>query len=47
LSFQWRLHDQVFQDREFFIDCHDKLLQIMNRGDKAEVADAMTLLESK
>jgi len=44
---QWRVHNQVFQDREFVIDCHDKLLQILNREDKAEVANAMALLESK
>jgi hypothetical protein len=41
------IHNQIFQDGEFFVDCHDKLLQILNREDKAEVADAMTLLESK
>jgi hypothetical protein len=41
------VHNQVFQDREFPIDCHDKRLQIPNREDKADVADAMTLLESK
>src|SRR5580698_8511843 len=44
---QWRVHNQVFQDREFLIDCHNKSTQILNREDKAEVADAMTLLESK
>jgi hypothetical protein len=44
---QRRLYNQVFQDREFLIDCHDKHLQILNREDEAEVADAMTLLESK
>jgi hypothetical protein len=44
---QWRVHNQVLQDREFLIDCDEKLLQILNREDKAEVADAMTLLESK
>ena len=32
---QWRVHNQVFQDREFLIDCHDKLLQILNREDKS------------
>jgi hypothetical protein len=41
------IHNQVFQDREFLIDCHDKRLQIRNREDKAEVADAMSLLESE
>jgi len=44
---QWRIHNQVFQDREFLIDCHNKLPQILNREVEAEVADAMTLLESK
>jgi hypothetical protein len=29
------------------VDCHDELLQILNREDKAEVAEAMTLPESK
>jgi hypothetical protein len=42
-----RPHNKVFQDREFLIDCHDKLPQILNREAKAEVADAMTLLEGK
>ena len=42
-----RIHNQVFQDREFHIDCHNKLPQILNTGGKAEVADAMTLLKSK
>jgi hypothetical protein len=32
---------------KFPIDCPDKLLQIPSREDKADVADAMTLLESK
>jgi hypothetical protein len=41
-----RIHNQVFQDWEFLLDRHDKLL-ITNRKGKAEVADAMTLLESK
>jgi hypothetical protein len=41
------VHNQVFQDREFLIDCHDDSMQIRNRDDKAEVTDAMTLLESK
>jgi hypothetical protein len=43
----WRSHNQVFQDREFLIDCHDKLPQILNREDKPEVAEPMTPLESK
>jgi hypothetical protein len=42
-----RIHNQIFQDWEFLIDRHDKLLQILNGEGKAEVADAMTLLESK
>jgi hypothetical protein len=42
-----RIHNQKFQDWEFLIDRHDKLLQLLNREGKAEVADAMTLLESK
>jgi hypothetical protein len=41
-----RVHNQVFQDWKFPVDCHDKLLQIPDRKEKAEVADAMTLLES-
>jgi hypothetical protein len=41
------MHNQIFQDWEFLIDRHDKLRQILNREGKAEVADAMTLLESK
>jgi len=40
------MHNQVLQDREFLIDCHNKLPQILNREDKAEVADAMTMLKS-
>ena len=43
---QRRVQNQVFQDREFLIDCHNKLPQILNREDKAEVADAMTMLKS-
>jgi hypothetical protein len=42
-----RAHNQIFQDREFLIDCLDELPQILNWEGKAEVADAMTLLESK
>ena len=42
-----RVYNQVFQDREFLIDCHRKLPQILNRESKAEVTDAMTLLKSK
>jgi hypothetical protein len=46
--FQYRRRqNQVFQDRESLIDCYDKLPQILNREAKAEVTDAMTLLESK
>jgi hypothetical protein len=41
------VHNQVFQDREFPVDCHDELLQIQNRQGKAEVAEAMALLESE
>jgi hypothetical protein len=37
----------MFQDREFLVDCHDKPPHIPNRKEEAEVADAMTLLESK
>jgi hypothetical protein len=42
-----RVYNQIFQDWVFLLYRHDKLLQIMNREGKAEVADAMTLLESK
>jgi hypothetical protein len=42
-----KLHNQVFQDWEFPVNCHNKLPHILNREDKAEVADAMTLLESE
>jgi len=41
-------HNQVFQYWEFPIDCHGKLLQIPDsREAKAEVADTITLVESK
>jgi len=42
-----RSQNKVFQVWEFIIDCHDKLPQNPKGEAKAEVADAMTLLESK
>jgi len=41
------VHNQVFQDREFLIEYLNQPPQILNREEKAEVADAMALLESK
>jgi len=42
-----RYHDQVLKDWEFPINCHDKIPQFPEREKKAEVADAIALLESK
>jgi hypothetical protein len=43
---QW-VHNQVFQNWEFPVDCHGEILQILSRESKAEVAEAITLLERK
>jgi hypothetical protein len=40
-------NQQVFQNLEFPVDFHDKLMQLLNKVGKADVADAMTLLTSK